>query len=116
MSAAGARQRSRCRQRQVPGRCGPKNAKFDRRELFENMVKPRVLQELSDWLQGLGGVYRLISHAAGTPSYCCVSFDYTGLTEERGLSDLRSSRIFTDTASPVSAGLSSGAPWCPDFF
>ena len=72
-------------------------AKLDLYRFFENSVKPRIRQEQQDLSKGLWGVHRLISHAAGVP-YCGVSFGYTGMTEWRGSSDIRSGRNFTDFA------------------
>jgi hypothetical protein len=82
----------------VLGRRCPGIAKLDLYRFFENTVKPRIRQEQQDLSRGLWGVHRLISHAAGVP-YCGVSFGYTGLTEWRGSSDIRSGRNFTDFAS-----------------
>ena len=82
----------------VLGRRCPGIAKLDLYRFFENSVKPRIRQEQQDLSKGLWGVHRLISHAAGVP-YCGVSFGYTGLTEWRGSSDIRSGRNFTDFAS-----------------
>jgi hypothetical protein len=79
------------------GRRCPGLAKLDLYRFFENSVKPRIRQEQQDLSKGLWGVHRLISHAAGVP-YCGVSFDYTGLTEWRGSSDIRSGRNFTEFA------------------
>jgi hypothetical protein len=79
------------------GRRCPSLAKLDLYRFFENSVKPRIRQEQQDLSQGLWGAHRLISHAAGVP-YCGVSFGYTGLTEWRGSSDIRSGRNFTDFA------------------
>jgi hypothetical protein len=81
----------------VLGRRCPGIAKLDLYRFFENSVKPRIRQEQQDLAKGLWGVHRLISHAAGVP-YCGVSFGYTGMTEWRGSSDIRSGRNFTDFA------------------
>ncbi len=81
----------------VLGRRCPGIAKLDLYRFFENSVKPRIRQEQQDLSKGLWGVHRLISHAAGVP-YCGVSFGYTGVTEWRGSSDIRSGRNFTDFA------------------
>ena len=82
----------------VLGRRCPGLAKLDLYRFFENSVKPRIRQEQQDLSKGLWGVHRIISHAAGVP-YCGASFGYTGLTEWRGSSDIRSGRNFTDFAS-----------------
>jgi hypothetical protein len=81
----------------VLGRRCPGIAKLDLYRFFENSVKPRIRQEQQDLSKGLWGVHRLISHAAGVP-YCGISFGYTGMTEWRGSSDIRSGRNFTDFA------------------
>jgi hypothetical protein len=81
----------------VLGRRCPGIAKLDLYRFFENSVKPRIRQEQQDLSKGLWGVHKLISHAAGVP-YCGVSFGYTGMTEWRGSSDIRSGRNFTDFA------------------
>jgi len=81
----------------VLGRRCPGIAKLDLYRFFENLVKPRIRQEQQDLSKGLWGVHRLISHAAGVP-YCGVSFGYTGMTEWRGSSDIRSGRNFADFA------------------
>jgi hypothetical protein len=81
----------------VLGRRCPGIAKLDLYRFFENSVKPRIRQEQQDLSKGLWGAHRLISHAAGVP-YCGVSFGYTGMTEWRGSSDIRSGRNFTDFA------------------
>ncbi|MGD9614235.1 MAG: hypothetical protein AB7H90_11420 [Alphaproteobacteria bacterium] len=81
----------------VLGRRCPGIAKLDLYRFFENSVKPRIRQEQQDLSKGLWGVHRLISHAAGVP-YCGVSFGYTGMTEWRGSSDIRSGRNFRDFA------------------
>lgn len=82
----------------VLGQRCPGIAKLDLYRFFENAVKPRIHQEQMDLSKSLWGVHRLISHAAGV-TYCGVSFGYTGLTEWRGSSDIRSGRNFTDFAS-----------------
>jgi hypothetical protein len=82
----------------VLGRRCPGIAKLDLYRFFENSAKPRIRQEQQDLSTGLWGVHRLISHAVEAP-YCGVSFGYTGLTEWRGSSDIRSGRNFTDFAS-----------------
>ena len=81
----------------VLGRRCPGIAKLDLYRFFENSVKPRIRQEQQDLSKGLWGVHRLISHATGVP-YCGVSFGYTGMTEWRGSSDIRSGRNFTEFA------------------
>ena len=81
----------------VLGRRCPGIAKLDLYRFFENSVKPRMRQEQQDLSKGLWGGHRLISHTAGVP-YCGVSFGYTGVTEWRGSSDIRSGRNFTDFA------------------
>ena len=81
----------------VLGQRCPGIAKLDLYRFFENSVKPRIRQEQQDLSKGLWSVHRLISHAAGVP-YCGVSFGYTGMTEWRGSSDIRSGRNFTDFA------------------
>jgi hypothetical protein len=81
----------------VLGRRCPAIAKLDLYRFFENSVKPRIRQEQQDLSKGLWGMHRLISHVAGVP-YCGVSFGYTGMTEWRGSSDVRSGRNFTDFA------------------
>jgi hypothetical protein len=81
----------------VLGRRCPGIAKLDLYRFFENSVKPRIRQEQQDLSKGLWGAHRLISHAAGVP-YCGVSFGYTGMTEWRGSSDIRSGRNFTNFA------------------
>jgi hypothetical protein len=82
----------------VLGRRCPGLAKLDLYRFFENSVKPRIRQEQQDLSTGLWGLHRLISHAAGVP-YCGVNFGYTGLTEWRGSSDIRSGRNATEFAS-----------------
>jgi hypothetical protein len=82
----------------VLGRRCPSLVKLDLYRFFENSVKPRIRQEQQDLSKGLWGLHRLISHAAGVP-YCGVSFGYTGLTEWRGSSDIRSGRNFSEFAS-----------------
>ncbi|MGE3784744.1 MAG: hypothetical protein AB7H71_18625 [Alphaproteobacteria bacterium] len=81
----------------VLGRRCPGIAKLDLYRFFENSVKPRIRQEQQDFSKGLWGRHRLISHAAGVP-YCGVSFGYTGMTEWRGSSDIKSGRNFTEFA------------------
>ena len=81
----------------VLGRRCPGIAKLELYRFFENSVKPRIRQEQQDLSKGLWGVHKLISHAAGVP-YCGVSFGYTGMTEWRGSSDIKSGRNFTDFA------------------
>lgn len=82
----------------VLGRRCPGIVKLDLYRFFENSVKPRIRQDQQDLSKGLWGVHKLISHAAGVP-YCGISFGYTGLTEWRGSSDIRSGRNLTDFAS-----------------
>src|SRR5690242_4972228 len=79
----------------VLGRRCPGLAKLDLYRFFENSVKPRIRQEQQDLSKGLWGVHRLISHTGGVP-YCGVSLGYTGLTEWRGSSDIRSGRNLTE--------------------
>lgn len=81
----------------VLGRRCPGIAKLDLYRFFENSVKPRIRQEQQDLSKGWGGMHRLISHAAGVP-YCGVNFGYTGMTQWRGSSDIRSGRNVTDFA------------------
>lgn len=82
----------------VLGRRCPGLAKLDLYRFFENSVKPRIRQQQQDLSKGLWGLHRLISYAAGVP-YCGVNFGYTGLTEWRGSSDIRSGRNITEFAS-----------------
>jgi hypothetical protein len=81
----------------VLGRRCPGISKLDLYRFFENSVKPHIRQEQQDLSKGLWGVHRLISHAAGVP-YCGTNLGYTGMTEWRGSSDIRSGRNFKEFA------------------
>ena len=73
-------------------------AKLDLYRFFENSVKPQIRQEQQNLSKGLWGMHRLVSRAAGVP-YCGIRFGYTGLTEWRGSSDIRSGRNFKEFSS-----------------
>ncbi|HEV2334988.1 MAG TPA: hypothetical protein VGS13_05790 [Stellaceae bacterium] len=54
--------------------------KIDLYQFFENSVKPRITQQQED----LGGLHRLVWHAAGAPYCGGVTLGYTNLLQWRG--------------------------------
>ena len=58
--------------------------KLDLYRFFENTVKPLIKQDQEDRVNGLVGVHRVVSHAAGVP-LCGVSFSYTNFSEGHGV-------------------------------